>query len=74
LFSQLLSQIQLSDSLNAIPLCPLFSDPIDAKSELVEHYQRVYGFARLGNSQRMILTTGAAARLIDQYGGRRPNE
>jgi len=47
---------------------------IDAKTELIEHYQRVYGFERLGQSQRMILTTGAAARLIGQYGGRPPHE
>jgi hypothetical protein len=46
---------------------------IDAKSELIEHYRRVYGFERVGKSQRMILTTGAAARLIEQYGGRRTN-
>jgi hypothetical protein len=38
------------------------------------HYQRVYGFERLGQSQRMILTTEAAARLIGQYGGRPPHE
>jgi hypothetical protein len=47
---------------------------IDAKNELIEHYQRVYGFERLGHSQRMILTTGAAARLISRYGGRPPHE
>ena len=47
---------------------------IDAKTELIEHYQRAYGFERLGHSQRMILTTGAAARLIDQYGGRTSHE
>jgi len=41
---------------------------------LIEHYQRVYGFDRLGHSQRMILTTGAAARLISRYGGRPPHE
>jgi hypothetical protein len=46
------------------------SSAIDAKTELIEHCQRVYGFDRLGHSQRMILTTGAAARLIDQFGGR----
>ena len=47
---------------------------IDAKTELIEHYQRVYGFDRLGHSQRMILTTAAAARLIEQYGGRPSHE
>ena len=47
---------------------------IDAKTELIEHFQRVYGFERLGHSQRMILTTGAAARLIGQYGGRPSHE
>jgi hypothetical protein len=36
----------------------------------IEHDQRVYGFERLGRSQRMILTSGPAARLISQYGGR----
>jgi len=43
---------------------------IDAKSGLIEHYQRTYGFKRVGSSQRMILSTEAAARLISQYGGR----
>jgi hypothetical protein len=46
---------------------------IDAKTELLEHYQLTYGFERLGHSQRMILTTGAAARLIGRYGGRSPH-
>ena len=46
---------------------------IDAKTELVEYYQRVYGFERLGHSQRMILTTEASVRLISQY-GRAPHE
>ena len=45
---------------------------IDAKTELLENYQRTYGFERLGHSQRMILTTEAAARLINEY-GRRPD-
>ncbi len=43
---------------------------IVAKTELIEHYQRVYGFERVAQSQRMILTTVAAARLIAQYRGR----
>ncbi len=37
---------------------------IDAKTELMEHYRLAYGFEKLGHRQRMILTTGAAARLI----------
>ena len=41
---------------------------IDAKSELLEHYERTYGFQRIGHSQRMVLATGAAARLIGEYG------
>lgn len=47
---------------------------IDAKTELVEHYERVYGFKRIGRSQRMILDTQDAARLIAQYGGRPSHE
>jgi hypothetical protein len=31
-------------------------------------------FRRLGHSQRMILTTGAAVTLIEQYGGRPAHE
>ena len=46
---------------------------IDAKNELIEHYQQVYGFERLGKSQRLILATEAAARLIEKYVGRHPN-
>ncbi len=42
---------------------------IDAKNELIEHYRQVYGFMRVGNSQRMILTTGPAANLIRMYRG-----
>ena len=47
---------------------------IDAKTELMEHYRLAYGFEKLGHSQRMILTTGAAARLIGTYGGRPAHE
>jgi hypothetical protein len=47
---------------------------IEAKTELIAHYQRAYGFERVGHSQRMILTTEAASRLIVQYGGRPPHE
>jgi hypothetical protein len=47
---------------------------IDAKTELFEHYNRTYGFERLGHSQRMILTTGPAARLIQEYAGRQDHE
>lgn len=47
---------------------------IVAKTELIEHYQRVFGFERVAQSQRMILTTGAAARLIAQYTGRQTHE
>jgi hypothetical protein len=41
---------------------------LDAKSELIEHFQRTYGFQRVGHSRSMVLATGAAARLIDLYG------
>jgi len=47
---------------------------IDAKTELMEYYRLAYGFEKLGHSQRMILTTGAAARLIGTYGGRPADE
>jgi len=47
---------------------------IDAKTELLEHYNRIYGFERLGQSQRMILTTGPAVRLIQEYAGRQDHE
>jgi hypothetical protein len=40
---------------------------MDAKSELLEHYQRMYGFERVGRSQRMVLTTAGAMRLIAEY-------
>jgi hypothetical protein len=43
---------------------------IDPKTELFEHYQRTYGFERLGQSQRMVLATGSAAKLISYYGRR----
>ncbi len=42
---------------------------IDEKNELLEHYRLTYGFERIGRSQRMILSTIAAARLIVKYGG-----
>ncbi len=41
---------------------------IDAKTELIEHYQSTYGFQRIGHTQRMVLATGAAATLITQFG------
>jgi len=47
---------------------------IVAKTELIEQYERVYGFERVAQSQRMILTTAAAARLIAQYRGRQSRE
>lgn len=47
---------------------------IDAKTELIEHYRRVYGFERVGNSQRMFLDTEPAMALITQYGGRPSHE
>jgi hypothetical protein len=47
---------------------------IDAKTELIEHYQRTYGFERVGKSQRMILGTVAAQRPISTYGGRPGHE
>ncbi len=47
---------------------------IVSKTELIEHYQRVYGFERVAQSQRMILTTVGAARLIAQYSGRQTHE
>jgi hypothetical protein len=47
---------------------------IDAKNELLDHYRLTYGFERIGRSQRMILSTVAAARLIGKYGGRPSDE
>jgi len=47
---------------------------IDAKTELIEHYRRVYGFERVGNSQRMILDTEPAMTLIAKYGGKPSHE
>jgi hypothetical protein len=41
---------------------------IEAKSELVDHFKQTYGFERVGNSQRMILGTLPASRLIATYG------
>jgi hypothetical protein len=47
---------------------------IDAKTGLMQHLRDHYGFVNVGHSQRMILTTGAAARLIEIYGGRPSHE
>jgi hypothetical protein len=47
---------------------------LDAKTELLEHYERTYGFQRIGHSQRMVLATGAAVKLIGEYGGRSDHE
>lgn len=46
---------------------------IDAKTELIDHFERVYGFERIGRSQRMILTTAGAVRLIARYEGSAPD-
>jgi hypothetical protein len=42
---------------------------IDAKTNLIEHFQKDYGFQRIGQSQRMFLDSEAAAKLISQYEG-----
>jgi len=41
-----------------------------AKTELIDHYVREYGFSRHGHSQIMILNSAAAARLISTFIGR----
>jgi hypothetical protein len=38
-----------------------------AKTELIDHYRKTYGFQRVGNSHRMILGELAASRLIRTY-------
>jgi hypothetical protein len=43
---------------------------IEAKTNLIEHFRSLYGFERVGQSQRMILDNEAAANLINQFGGR----
>jgi hypothetical protein len=43
---------------------------IEAKTNLIEHFRSLYGFERVGQSQRMILDTESAANLISQFGGR----
>jgi hypothetical protein len=47
---------------------------IDAKTGLIEHYHLHYGFERVGNSQRIVLASKAAAILISKYGRRQPHE
>ncbi len=42
---------------------------IEAKTNLIEHFQKTYGFKRVGQSQRMFLDNEAAAHLISHYQG-----
>ena len=39
---------------------------LDAKTELIEHYRRAYGFERVGR-RRMILATDASILLVRKY-------
>ena len=42
---------------------------IDAKTALMPHYEKAYGFRRLGHSQRMLLEPMDAAKLIRSFSG-----
>ena len=41
----------------------------DAKSELIKHYEKVFGARRIGNAQRMVIEEPQAKQLIEQYYG-----
>ena len=39
----------------------------EAKTKLIPHYEKTLGARRIGNSQRMVIDTGAATNLINKY-------
>lgn len=41
----------------------------EAKTALIEHYEKTLSARRIGNSQRMFLDTTAASRLLEVYFG-----
>ena len=40
---------------------------LESKTDLIDHYEKKYGFSRVGHSSRMLLMPGAAARLVAEY-------
>ncbi len=40
---------------------------LESKTDLIDHDENKYGFARSGHSSRMLLMRGAAARLLAEY-------
>jgi hypothetical protein len=81
LFSQLLSQIQLSDSLNAIPLCPPFPSLSPFSLQRIEeamrqceelHQQREASAGRKGKEARASTTDPDARVMKFPDGGYQP--